>query len=387
MKTLFRPITGCSVKRGFTLVELSVTLAIVSVLTASLAPAIRLARISAAKTAMQDDAFHICLDAHCFKFDYGHYPESLEIFGDEFGLFESGEWVLQENGTVLIEGDLYRLYYTTSESQVDGWLQSLLSLDPDSEKFVDAVLAQTSPGPLLVLESIRPIYRGFGTTLIYMDVSTCGRGYVVLDLAKQSTQQDAVKTAALQAAATMLQNEVDPFIAAHEVPLILNDSETTQFVFQAFDRNADDLITLGEFSYVSRQLAEQEINDESSLGTRVMKQFFTVVVADLQLTSADDGNETVLPWADGSQDPGELFSYQNLCQYTELYVADDQTRDKLCRRLLHAQFLEEEDLLRPRDNVLTAQQRHLERLSGKQLYPEDAAELKILTEVRKGFGR
>jgi hypothetical protein len=52
-----------------------------------------------------------------------------------------------------------------------------------------------------------------------------------------------------------------------------------------------------------------------------------------------------------------------------------------------AEFLEESDLLLPRDNVLTAQQRLLQRLSGDSLLPEAANELDILTEVRKGFGR
>ena len=288
---------------------------------------------------------------------------------------------------MIIGGDLYRLYYTADNARVGGWLQSLLSLDPDSQEFVDAVSAESPAGPLLVLASIGPIYPGAGTMLIYLDVSDCRNSYSVTDFYGLRSQRDAVKTAALQATAIMLQNEIDPFIAAHEVPLILKEPETARFVFGTFDRNADDEITLGEFSYVSRQLADQEVNDESSLGKRVTKQLFSVVVEELQLTDADDTDDTVLLMDGDPYDTDELFSYENLCEHTEVYVAEGQTRDHLCRRLLQAQFLEWKGQLRPRDNVLTAQQRHLQRLSGKVLPREAANELDILTEVRKGFGR
>ena len=62
------------------------------------------------------------------------------------------------------------------------------------------------------------------------------------------------------------------------------------------------------------------------------------------------------------------------------------SKNKICRRLKLAEFLEDKGLTIPRNNVLTSQQRQLSGLSEEAILAEAADELKILFEVRKGFG-
>jgi type II secretory pathway pseudopilin PulG len=375
---------------GFTLVELQVVIFIIVVLTGSLLPAIRAARFRAAAAEMESDLRNICLAGMDFRNDKNRYPDDLDEFGREFGLIQSGDWVPSADGTMVVGGDRYQLRYATDRRSIEYLLGLLLLIDQDAQEYADYVLASGSPGPLLVLTTIEPLGPGRGPTQVYANMSTCGI-YRVTEIQPPTSEPagaDPVDTAALQTVGMLLQTTPEPRAEAHAVYSILKDTEATEFGFALFDQNADRKITLGEFSRTSRQFADQPIDSDSTLAQRLTKQLFGVVVSEYELSDQDDQSEEVLVDIDDvTDDPTKLFSYQNLCDHTSLYVVDRRAEDKLCRRLRLAEFLEEEDLLRPRDNVLTSQQRHLQRLSGKSLLPEAADELDILIEVRKGFGR
>jgi hypothetical protein len=363
---------------------LAVTISFISVQISLLLPAIRAARSSAEITEVRCVALEICFEAQNFREANGWYPENLP----ELALFASGDWTwtLSETGVVITGDDRHQLYYTTNLRRMRSWLTTLESIAPESKEFIDFFFVRQNPGPLMVLVANHPRYPWMGRTFIYLDVQTC-EYYVVRDFDKLRDQRDAVEVAALQASAKMLLNEVDPIQSAHEIPLILREPDGKQFVIDTFDQNADGEITMREASSYIRQLAEQDIGDESSLGARVIKQFCSFVVEDVQLTSADDEDDTVLPLDGEGSDREDLYSYQNLCEQTRLYVDNDRIERALCGQLRLAQFLEEHDLLRLRDEVLSAEQQLLDRQSGKSLLPEDSEELSILTEVRKGYGR
>lgn len=375
-------------RSGFTLAELPVVIAIIGVLIAPLLPAIRAARFAAAAGTMENDLRQICLDGMDFRQDKNRYPNDLDEFGRELGLVQNGDWVPSANGTMIVGGDRYRLQYATDQQSIESLLSLLLEIDEDAAEFVHIVLASDPPGPLLLLTTIEPLGPGRGQTHVYADMSTCEIYRVTEDQPpiNEPAGADPVDTAALQTVAILLQDSPEPRAQAHAVYSILKDTEAIEFGFAVFDRNADRKITLGEFSQTSRQIADQPIDSDSTLAERLTKQLFGVVVSEYELSYQDDqSDELLLDIDDSSGDPTELFSYQNLCDHTGLYVADDRIKNRICRRLKLAGFLEEHDLLFPRDIVLTSQQWRLHWLSGRALPAEAANELDILFEVRKGI--
>ena len=252
---------------------------------------------------------------------------------------------------MVVEGDRFRLEYVTDYFEAVNLLYTLRLLDEGAGEFVDAILQTGNPSPFLVATTIRPLGPTFGTSIVFMHVPSCAR-YVVFDIDAPTYQPDPVETAALQSVAIMLQSDSNPRQRAREIPTILRDPEAVEFVHAVFDRNTDGAITLGEFSQKCRQLADQPVDNDSTVGQRVTKQFFGVVVNELALTADDDSSSEILfSVGDVPDDPTELFSYQNLCDHTGLYVVDDQVEDKLCRKLRLAEFLEKEDLLRARQRV------------------------------------
>ena len=388
---------------GFTIAELEVVIAIIAIIPAFFATDIFQLRRQAPLSEMRFYTSDLCREFESYFSTYREFPTDLQELGTELDIFECspdgdcstegeqadwGRWEFARNRTVTVDSDRYRLTYSTNPGTILSYLQTLVLIDPAAESFTEPFLLSEPQTPLLIVSTIKPLTKNTDDTAIYCNLETCER-YQIVDFTPSTnppTLIDPIEAAAMQASAEMLLASPQPRAQARDVYRVLKDPEAFDFAYAVFDRNADQQVTLGEFSQASREIANRPIDANATLGERLTKQVFGVVVNTYELTADDEASEEVLHvLGDPSGDPTELFSYDNLCLQTDAYVSEEQLRERLCNRLRLADFLGENELLIPRNRILTNQQRRLNRISGDALSPEKADELQILYEVRKGF--